>query len=500
MKRILTLLLALLLTAGCFAACSESAENADTETAPSQGAASADAVPGDAAAEETELSRDKVPDNLPELDFGGATVVIHSRGDTESVGEVVSEELTGEAVADSVYERNEMVSARLNVKIECFAGDGWENYNSTVSGLRSSIMSADGAYDIIAGWSARIPALSLEGLFLDYNKLPYVDFAQPWWNESVTSELQIGNKLYFITGDIARTMLSAMCVYAFNQKVAVDEQVEDLYAVVNEHRWTIDYVYDLTSKVHADLDGNGKADQTDYWGLVTSSVNDADGYMQGSLVSMVDRDAEGYPVLSVDEERMAELVSKVYRLMWENEGCYAITGDGTNIKDTLAQDKALLATTRLNAVVSNLGDMESDYGILPYPLMNEQQEHYGTRVQDAVSLWCVPIDAKNSDMSCAVMEALAAQSWRTTTPVYFDMALKSRYSRDPETSAMMDLIKDSVLINFESLYNESIGNPWFVLRTLMPQKRDNFASYWAGSKKVITKTMEKAMDKIRALD
>ena len=65
---------------------------------------------------------------------------------------------------------------------------------------------------------------------------------------------------------------------------------------------------------------------------------------------------------------------------------------------------------------------------------------------------------------------------------------------------MMDLIKDSVLINFESLYNESIGNPWFVLRTLMPQKKDNFASYWASNKKVITKTMEKAMDKIRSLD
>ncbi|MBQ3707176.1 MAG: hypothetical protein II889_04615, partial [Clostridia bacterium] len=172
----------------------------------------------------------------------------------------------------------------------------------------------------------------------------------------------------------------------------------------------------------------------------------------------------------------------------------------TNIVDTLAQDKALLATTRLNAVVSNLGSMESDYGILPYPLMDESQQAYGTRVQDAVSLWCIPIDAKNADMSAAVMEALAAQSWRTTTPVYFDKALKSRYSRDPETSAMMDLIKDSVLINFESLYNESIGNPWFVLRTLMPQKKDNFASYWASNKKVIGKTLEKAIQKLKDLD
>ena len=266
MKRILSLLLAAVLCAGCLAACSESGENKD----PASPAADTPAADAQSTAEteaETEVDRAHVPDNLPELDFKGATTVIHSRGDTESVNEVAAEELTGEAVSDSVYERNNMVSERLNVKIEVFAGDGWENYNSTVSGLRSSIMAADGAYDVIAGWSARIPSLSLEGLFLDYTKLPYIDLEQPWWNHSVSSELLIGNKLYFITGDIARTMLSAMCVYAFNQKVAVDEQVENLYEVVNEHRWTIDYVYDLTSKLHADLDGNGKADLTDYWGL-----------------------------------------------------------------------------------------------------------------------------------------------------------------------------------------------------------------------------------------
>ncbi len=139
MKKILSLLLAALLTAGSLAACSESGENKD----PASPAADTPAADVQSPAEteaETEVDRAHVPDNLPELDFKGATTVIHSRGDTESVGEVAAEELTGEAVSDSVYERNNMVSERLNVKIEVFAGDGWENYNSTVSGLRSSIM------------------------------------------------------------------------------------------------------------------------------------------------------------------------------------------------------------------------------------------------------------------------------------------------------------------------------------------------------------------------
>nr|MCR5681158.1 hypothetical protein [Clostridiales bacterium] len=170
------------------------------------------------------------------------------------------------------------------------------------------------------------------------------------------------------------------------------------------------------------------------------------------------------------------------------------------IRDTLAEDKALLASTRVAVIVSSLADMESDYGVLPYPMLNEAQGSYGTRVQDALSLWCIPIDAKDPDMSAAVMEALAAQSWRTVTPAYFDIALKSRYSRDPETSAMMDLIKDSVYINFESLYNRAIGQPWFVLRNLMPQKDKNFASYWASNKKLLAKNLDKAIKKLKDLD
>ena len=139
--------------------------------------------------------------------------------------------------------------------------------------------------------------------------------------------------------------------------------------------------------------------------------------------------------------------------------------------------------------------MESDYGLLPYPLFDENQASYGTRVQDAVSLWSIPIDAKNPDMSAAVMEALAAQSWRTVTPAYFDVALKYRYSRDAQTAEMVDLIKDSIYINFECLYNESIGNPWFVMRNLMTAKNSNFSSYWASQKKLIDKLLSKAVDK-----
>ena len=78
--------------------------------------------------------------------------------------------------------------------------------------------------------------------------------------------------------------------------------------------------------------------------------------------------------------------------------------------------------------------------------------------------------------------------------------LKYRYSRDPETSEMVDLIKDSIQFNFEIVYNDSSGDPWFLLRDLMSKKSRNFASFWASSKPRIEKMLGKAVEKIRDLD
>ena len=194
MKKFLTLFLALLMCAPAFISCAETAETAAEDGTPS---VSADPAAEEALPEETEISRENIPDNLPDdLDFGGETVTIHSRGDDQAYLEIGVEEMTGEPVNDAVYERNAMVAERLNVEFVPVRAEGWEAYNNAIASLRASIMAADGAYDIIAGWSARIPALSLEGLLLDVLPLPYLDLEQPWWNQSAVEELEIAMDVF----------------------------------------------------------------------------------------------------------------------------------------------------------------------------------------------------------------------------------------------------------------------------------------------------------------
>ena len=92
MKKVISLLLALLLSAGVFLSCSETKaeDTPDAQNTPAGDAAAAD-VPEEA---ETEIARANYPDSLPELDFGGADVIVHSRGDS-AYTEIVAEEMTG---------------------------------------------------------------------------------------------------------------------------------------------------------------------------------------------------------------------------------------------------------------------------------------------------------------------------------------------------------------------------------------------------------------------
>ena len=463
---------------------------------------SAESVGTETVQEETELSRENTPDNLPaDLKFNGETVVFHVRGDDGCIKEFKTEELTGEIINDARYHRNIAVSDRLNVHLDVAIGDGWEKYNNTVSAIRASIQAADGSYDVIAGWSARIPGLSLEGLFLDAQTIPYLDLQMPWWNQSCRTELTIGNRLFFVTGDITQSMIDPMYVYAFNQKLAEDLGIEDPYTVVNEGRWTIDYLRKQTADIASDLNGDGKMDENDFWGISTFQINAMDNYMQSTRVSLMSRDAEGMPVLDVDMERMTTLLEKVYALCFENPGCRVGPGDQPGAAHTIfKEDRALYTTLSMYDVRYSLAEMESDFGILPYPKLDETQSQYGTRVQDSLTLFSVPIDCRKVDISGAVMEAIAAENYRRVTPTVYDVAMKKKYSRDPESAAMIDLIQQSVLINFESIYNESIGNPWFIMRFMMGAKSKDFASYWAKEQGKVEKALQKAVEQIREMD
>ena len=122
----------------------------------------------------------EAPDDLPVgLKFDGSDIVFHVRGDDDVIRDVfVSEEESGSPIASALYNKNRHVENRLDVKISCFKANPWQKYSESLVDLKASIDSEDGAFDVIAGWSAHIPTLAVDGYFLSLPGIQHLNHSR----------------------------------------------------------------------------------------------------------------------------------------------------------------------------------------------------------------------------------------------------------------------------------------------------------------------------------
>ncbi len=60
-------------------------------------------------------------------------------------------------------------------------------------------------------------------------------------------------------------------------------------------------------------------------------------------------------------------------------------------------------------------DLPFDFGVVPVPTYSEDDE-FSTCASFTYTLYGIPLDARDPDMSSAVMEAMAYEGWKTVTP------------------------------------------------------------------------------------
>ncbi|MCL2099756.1 MAG: extracellular solute-binding protein [Oscillospiraceae bacterium] len=442
----------------------------------------------------------EIKDSLPDgLDFGEAVLNLHVRGDCNidiGVPEFGVEAEIGEIINDILYRRDKAVEDRLNIKLNVITGLGWQDYNSEVTTIRASIASGDQSYDIIAGWSARIPSLSVEGLLMNLHELPHLKLSEPWWNKSIADEMTINQNLHFAVGDGNLSLLANCMVMFTNNKIQQEYNLPDIYETVFGGGWTIDYMNNLVKDISADLNGDGAMDENDLYGTYIGEYNRFDGFLQASNIKMTKIDEHGIPYLDIEYEKLANLVNMVYELIYNNPGSYVSPNIAEYNNELFKNNQIYIAPGWLLVTNESLRDMEEDYSIIPYPKYDAAQDRYYSRIQDGVSLLCVPVNSTKTELTGAFMEAAASESYKNVSPQYFDVAMKLKYARDETASKMLDIIRDGAYLNFASIYNESINYPWFVMRDLMSTRSNNFASWFDRNEARIASAIENLADRM----
>ncbi|MCL2158548.1 MAG: extracellular solute-binding protein [Oscillospiraceae bacterium] len=477
-----------------------------------KGISSEDPDPSENAAA-TETNREDTPDDLPAgLDFKGAELrVLHRNGNNGYYAdgdvfelEVFAESETGDIINDSIYRRNKDVEERLNIKIKPVGiiDASWDRAYDFFNHIKNSVAAGDDEFDIVLGYAALIPGYAMQGLFLNVEDFPYINIAQPWWSQNFRDEMSIGGRCYLLEGDYSLSLLArAMCIY-YNKDYAQELSLENLYQTVLGGEWTFDKMGEISRSAYKDLNGDGKPDKDDRFGTGISIGTYIDNLWFAFDQPVTVMDSSGYPVIAANTAKMAEMVTKTYEFLYENQGVDAVVENLDSEMELLNRFSAGSILFLTSTLYKNemLRAVETDYGILPYPKWNKEQQRYMTGAQDNFSIIGIPATCSNKELVGAALEALAAESYRLVTPAYYETALKTKYLRDEESAQMLDIIRDGLSFNFGAYHTEYMGNLRLIYRFMMGEKKSDWVSSYEKSENVYQSGLDKIIENYKNLE
>ena len=489
-KRRISALLAVLMLG--LTACSSGTENAETEGEQSQTAVQpqAEDAGGEAetAAEEDDGLRRDVKDEVPELDFGGAE--FRSIAQDESGRCIYVEELNGEALNDVVYANMTEIEDRFNVDVVQPNGI---NYNDISTTIVNAVRAGDNAYELVLGQMETSGADALKGVYLNWHDFPYIDFEKPWWPKNITKEATVNGKMYVTVSDLSMYYAEQTWTIVYDKVAAGNYGVEDLYETVRQGKWTADRLYDVTSAVYTDLDGDGERDEDDFYGF-DSAMNGCllAAYLYGfdqRLAAVKDGEVE----MLLETDKAASVFEYLHKLHYQSEGTLvpsAGTGNG-DIYKPFVEGHSLFCPIQFQYIEKVLREYENDFGVLPLPKWDESQSEYYSLADAGTNIMAVPVTAENIDLIGAVVEAYSADGWRTVLPTYYDVTLGAKAARDMESKEMMDLILANRVMDFAYLYDG--WNGWVFKLANFIQQDGAYASTYKTNAKVVQKYYERVL-------
>ena len=461
---------------------------------------------GTTAGEQQTLPNDDV-DDLGEVDLGGRDVVILSRVEVVNENEVYAEELNSEPINDAVYNRNLALEDRLkcNIEVVQLLPEAGSIAGEAVDEVNNMVVAGGTDYNIVANASYTSMTLAINGRMTDLRGTQYIDFDKNYWSQGFNDALSYKDSQFFVTGPMSLSYYRYMFVTLFNKNLVEDANLEtSLYEVVDNGEWTIGYMQSLAEMFYRDLNGDGSRDGGDLYGFCarigpTSSM--MDGYWEGSEICILHKDEDNAYTYEIDKERLSDSLDAVLGLL-NCPGSFTATtnaGDG-DVLTKFAQDESVMINYRLIAVEDALiRNMVNDYGILPIPKLTAAQD-YSTHVQVEVILYGVPSTCYDQIDDLGIfLEAYASESYRSVKPAYYEIALTSKYARDPQSVEMLDRVVSSVNIDPINLYCVSFNFTSANIRALHQSGDNTVSSMIKKNEASVRKGVEKlnkALDKV----
>lgn len=474
----------LLFTASLLAACggTASSDTTDIKTdAVSQTAAETEAAP-------------LYDDEMPERDMNGYTLTFLNYTEATlnwALKDINRTEETGDQVNDAIFQRNRRIEERYNAVITEIYSD-YSNVNST---FRNQVAAGSTDFTLAQIYDMDVNGLNTSGVLLTWDNLPMVNLEKEWWNQDANASFRIGDAQFAAVGDFNLSEYSKSYLYFFNKdlykSLAFDD---DLYQLVRDGKWTKDKMLEIAKSAAKDLNGDGKMDLNDQYGLAETAKIHYQLLITGAGYKYIDVDKDGLPYFTVPGNEslisyMQELIDDHMDTSWyyqSKDANGAVPNEAFQPGNTLFVSSTMWDTEHYR-------DYNFDIGMLPAPKADEAQDAYYTITIGGL-ITVIPKTLADSEAENVgiLLESLAADSRYTCLPVYKEVTLQSKYARDEGSADMIDIIFDS------QTYDLGVTT-WGIVRTnfssgLFQNLNTDLVSQITKMEKSVTKEIQKTID------
>ncbi len=258
--------------------------------------------------------------------------------------------------------------------------------------------------------------------------------------------------LPFLQGDYSIASYVWTFTQIFNKQMTADLNLESPYAYVRDGTWTIDTFREYIKAAAADVNGDGKMNKEDSYGYLAMNAYPHQVYPYASGIVTVKKDENDYPVIVTNSERYVNTIVKYIDIIWKDGSTFTFDYvEGDKFPIAWDEDRALIQLITMDDL-RYFRNYDSDYGIIPLPKYDEAQDAYHTITNANACIYMLPADTPDPERTGIILEALTVESYKSVIPVYYDTVLSTKYTRDEESVAMLDLIFGGRVFDFGAFF------------------------------------------------
>ncbi len=415
---------------------------------------------------------------------------------------VYIEEMEGNTINSAVQKRNNFIEEQYGITFEITPV---KYPNEEIAIL---VQSGTDEYDLICESVDRLVVGIPDGFYRSLDD--YMDFSHPWWDAQAIETLALGSQHYFVAGDAILTDDDNTYLTLFNKdmygKNSALSEKGDIYDIVRAGEFTIDLYYEMCREV-SHTDENGQ------WGFNATYGNLSHAYgatvmVNGCNIATVEKNADNELFINVDSEAAITAFDKVYSLMSDannTQRAELIIGQSASnssaygfaeLEEMFVNGRGLFYNTTSSSVsILKSANMDFEFGVLPIPKLNKEQENYCCTVNRYhSSALAIPATVPSSriDQVVFAMQALGFYN-ADTIRAYYQTTLQLQAVQSDDDAEMLDIVYNNRFYDIgaiygwgglESIYGSVIGN----------SGANTLVSTWQSMETAVETAMQKSID------